>query len=92
MPQLFRANAIRVEGQEGDVHVHVTLDLNITLKTDGSLDIQANARSQGQQSVAAPQPGGDKPAVEPEQPERSPFVIPQFKKATKINFGKKEGE
>jgi len=82
MPQLIKSNTIRVEGENGECRVHITLDLNITLKTDGSLEVQAKARP-----AEAPLAQASEDEVKTEE---TAWAIPTFTSGRKINFGKKE--
>jgi hypothetical protein len=81
MPQLFKKSYVRVEGEGGECHVHVTLDLNITLKTDGSLDVQAKAR---------PTVEGSQVEEVQEETNETAWVVPAFTGGKRINFGKKD--
>jgi len=80
MPQLIRTHNVHVEGEPGVTEVRIVLDLNITVKADGSLDVQTKARQ-----AAAPE------EVVPEgKAGETAWAIPTFKGGQKINFGKKE--
>jgi hypothetical protein len=75
MPQLIQPNSVKVTSKEGELDIHITLDLNINLS---GVDLsQATKKSTEEEK---------KEAVE-EKPE---WAIPTFTSKDKVKFGKKE--
>ena len=66
---------VKVVTKEGEATVHITLELNINLNTGGL-------------SVSASQNKEAKEYEEVKEKEKTQWVIPEFSKTKKIEFGK----
>lgn len=72
MVQLLRPGQVKVETQNGEVELHITLDLNINLQT-GDLQVLATKK---------------KPLdLDEEKEEPVKFEIPKFASKEKVKFG-----
>lgn len=77
MGELIKPTQVHVVTRDGEVKLHITIDLNINLNT-GNVDIrQSNALEK---------------KVEQEESEKTLWAIPNFTKQEKVKFGKKKEE
>lgn len=77
MVQLLRPGQVKVETKEGEVELHITLDLNINLQT-GDLKISAKNEKNIESSLSK---------EEETEEEMVKFEIPKFQSKEKIKFG-----
>lgn len=77
MASLIKPGTVKVSSKDGEVQVSLTIDLNLSLNSDGLVV--------GTRSVEASYSGA--PSKEKEKFE---WAIPDFEDAPKIDFGKKE--
>lgn len=75
MPALIRPGSVKVVTQDGEVHVLITLELNINLNSDGLASVgETNVETKKMVETKKEDPAWD---------------IPDFGSST-INFGKRE--
>lgn len=78
MAQLIKPGSVKVITNNGEVQVHITLELNVNLNSSG-LQVTAQAQS------ATP----SKPEMQEKQ-KSDDWLIPDFSASPKLNFGKKD--
>lgn len=79
MPQRTGLSTVQTVTKEGECHLFITLDLNITLNTDGSLRTTvAEEAGTKKEPKSTPMPDMDKLVYE----------IPDFENGMKLDFGK----
>lgn len=74
MPSLIRPGSVKVVTQDGEIHVAISLELNINLNTDGVIRVTAETEAKKESA---------------EKAENTAWAIPDFT-PTRIDFGKRE--
>ena len=75
MPQLIQPNSVKITSREGELDIHITLDLNVNLS---GVDLSQATKKAAEEDKK--EPVEDKPE----------WAIPTFTSKDKVKFGKKE--
>lgn len=83
MASLIKPGSVKILTKDGEVHVSLTIDLNLNLNAEG-ISTGAEVRYVKNESDTSNSSNVAK------KEEKFEWAIPDFEEAPKINFGKKE--